>query len=252
MAQAKILGVLGFPIEHSQSPEIFNRFFKRESLKNWSYTKFSFEEINAFIEYLKFNKEIIGFNVTIPFKQDIIPFLTEIDENAIKIGAVNTVSVKRDNNGNTILKGYNTDYYGFKCSLNSLSRTPQNAIIMGTGGASKAVSAVLKDSKIPFVFLSRKPSKEDCISYSDFYDHIIKSNCLIINTTPIGMSGFPEKDIPLKLETLPNDCQVIDLIYNPNKTPLLYHCEKNGINCLNGSLMLEKQAEQAWEIFKSI
>ena len=252
MAQAKIIGVLGFPVEHSQSPQIFRSFFEQEGLSDWTYEKFSFENLSTFIEYVKFNKEITGFNVTIPHKQDILKYLHEIDPEALKIGAVNTVSVKRSQDGNIHLKGYNTDYYGFKSSLKSLPTMPENALIIGTGGASKAVSAVLKDMGIPFVFISRNPSQPNCISYSEFNLYITKPNTVLINTTPIGMSGFAEKQLPLSIESLPNDCQVIDLIYNPKKTMLLSVCEKKGINCLNGSLMLEKQAAMAWEIFKTI
>lgn len=251
MAEAKVIGVLGFPVNHSKSPEIFNGFFKSDGLTNWKYERFPFELIDDFIEHLEQRPEILGFNITIPHKTSIIPYLDYIDKTASKIGAVNTVSISRKTNNKLFLKGYNTDYYGFLCSLDALPIMPESAIVLGTGGASKAVCAVLSDKNIPWVTVSRNPQTNSQISYEEIDHYLKKNEPLIVNTTPVGMLGFPQKHIKIAIETLPNSSQIIDLVYNPVQTPLLIDCEEKGLTCMNGSLMLEKQAERAWEIFKS-
>ncbi len=251
MAQAKVIGVLGFPIEHSKSPNIFSRFFEIEGLSNWSYRKFSHETLPDFIEVLKLDTQITGFNVTIPHKEAILPYLHEVDAKAIRIGAVNTVTVKRNANGTLHLKGYNTDYYGFKISLETLPQKPKNALIFGTGGASKAVCAVLNDVNIPYKCISRKPKSADILSYNQIESVWNHPHTVLINTTPVGMSGFPQKEFPIPFDSLPSDLKVIDLVYNPPRTPLISVCEEKGLYCINGALMLQKQAEMAWEIFKN-
>lgn len=251
MAQAKVIGVLGFPIEHSKSPDIFSRFFKNEGLTNWSYRKFSHETLSDFIEVLKSDPQITGFNVTIPHKEAILPYLHEVDTKAQRIGAVNTVTVKRNTNGTLCLKGYNTDYHGFKISLETLPQKPKNALVLGTGGASKAVCAVLNDVNLPYKRVSRNPKSADILSYDQIESVWNHPHTVLINTTPVGMSGFPQKEFSLPLNSLPADLQVIDLVYNPPKTPLISVCEEKGLYCINGALMLQKQAEMAWEIFKN-
>jgi len=250
MAEAKVIGVLGFPVNHSQSPEIFGRFFEKEGFTDWIYEKFSFENLDDFIEYINQKQEIVGFNVTIPHKTSIIPYLDELDAAALKIGAVNTVKISRKPSGNISLKGYNTDYYGFKCSLEMLPVKPENAIVLGTGGASRAVCEVLQDLNISFVNVSRNPKIDSHITYGEIGFHLYKPKSLLINTTPVGMLGFPQENLNLPLQAFPMSFQIIDLIYNPNQTPLLTECKEKGLNCMNGSLMLQKQAERAWEILK--
>jgi len=251
MAQAKVIGVLGFPVEHSKSPNIFNHFFENEGVTNWSYMKFSYETLPDFIEVLKLDAQITGFNVTIPHKEAILSYLNEFDTKAQRIGAVNTVTIKRNTNGALHLKGYNTDYHGFKISLKTLPQTPENAIVLGTGGASKAVCAVLDDLNIPYKCVSRNPILAGILSYDQIETVWNHPHTVLINTTPVGMSGFPQKEFSLPFESLPMDLQVIDLVYNPQKTPLISVCEEKGLSCMNGALMLQKQAEMAWEILKN-
>lgn len=250
MAQAKILGVLGFPVEHSKSPDIFSRFFEKEGLRDWSYRKFSYETLSDFIDVLKLESPITGFNVTIPHKVSIMPHLDWIDVHAERIGAVNTVVIKRM--GITVqLHGYNTDYDGFLQSVHALPSRPKNAIILGTGGAAKAVVAVLSDLQIPFKRVSRNASAVNDLNYKDIKSALTVPNILLVNTTPVGMSGFPQEELDLPYGDFPNDMQVIDLIYNPTETALLQKCREKQLNCLNGALMLQKQAEKAWQIFKT-
>ena len=251
MAEAKVIGVLGFPVNHSQSPEIFEGFFQNEGLIDWKYERFPFERLDDFIKYLNQRPEILGFNVTIPHKAAIIPYLDDIDESASNIGEVNTLTVSRKTNNQLFLKGYNTDYYGFMCCLDALPFIPEYAIVLGTGGASKAVCAVLRDRNISFVTVSRTPQIGSQIAYEDVELSRKKTRPLIVNTTPVGMLGFPQKHINISIETFPNSAQIIDLVYNPVQTPLLSDCKEKGLTCMNGSLMLQKQAERAWEIFKS-
>ena len=250
MAEAKILGVLGFPVEHSQSPQIFSQFFLKESLQNWSYKRFGFPAVNDFVATIATQPELVGFNVTIPHKMSIMPHLDWIDIHAKRIGAVNTVAIKRL--GTTVqLHGYNTDYDGFLQSVHALPVLPKNAIILGTGGAAKAVAAVLQDLNIPFKRVSRKASAVNDLSYKDLPSALTVPNILLVNTTPVGMSGFPQQELDLPYSDFPNDMQVIDLIYNPIETVLLQKCREKQLTCLNGALMLQKQAEKAWQIFKT-
>lgn len=249
----KIIGVLGYPVAHSKSPDIFATFFQSEAkgISDWEYHKFAYEDISTFIKFLEQNNQIIGFNVTIPHKQNIIPYLDYIDENAQNIGAVNTVKVKR--NANKIsLSGYNTDYQGFLQSLNSLPYKPQYAVVLGTGGSSKAVVECLRNEQIPFVRVSRDPSKNNIpsIAYHEVSSHLNKPQCLLVNTTPVGMTGISERELPLPFDTFPPGLQVIDLVYTPPSTPLIEKCQQKGITCMNGWQMLQTQAEKAWEIFK--
>jgi shikimate dehydrogenase len=251
MASTKVIGVLGFPVEHSQSPEIFTTFFRQETVLNWSYRKFSYPKLSDFLDLLQSEADIKGFNVTIPHKETILSYLHEIDAKALKIGAVNTVTVTRNANGTLHLKGFNTDYYGFKISLETLPKKPENAIVLGSGGASKAVCAVLKDANIPFAQVSRNPQSQALISYTQLKEFWNHPNPVLINTTPVGMLGFPQKELPLDFSSFPETLQVIDLVYTPAQTPLLKVCEEKGLSCMNGALMLQKQAEMAWEIFKN-
>ncbi len=250
MAQAKILGVLGFPVEHSQSPQIFSQFFQKESLENWSYETFGFPTLNDFLKTISTQPELVGFNVTIPHKVCIMPHLDWIDVHAERIGAVNTVGIKRM--GTTVqLHGYNTDYEGFLQTVYALPVLPKNAIILGTGGAAKAVAAVLQDLNIQFKRVSRNTSAVNDLSYTDIKSALTVPNILLVNTTPVGMSGFPQQELDLPYSDFPNNLQVIDLIYNPTETALLQKCREKQLTCLNGALMLQKQAEKAWRIFKT-
>jgi shikimate dehydrogenase len=256
MAEQKVLGVLGFPVEHSKSPDLFQQLFRKSSLSNWDYQKFSFESLSDFFTFLQANTAVVGFNVTIPYKQTIMPFLHFIDPLASRIGAVNTVKLqyhdREDGTGTELhLSGFNTDYFGFFETVKSLPKMPKKALILGTGGASKAVICVLEDLQIPYTLFSRKPQNDQIQEYQNLGSYLNSTDLLVVNTTPVGMSGFAFTELPIAIDCFPIDTQVIDLIYNPPTTKLLEKCRAKGLTCVNGWHMLQKQAEKAWEIFKN-
>jgi shikimate dehydrogenase len=240
--QPFLLGLIGNPVEHSRSPQIFSRFFSSEGYLHGQYSLFPLDHINAVTSLIHSHPYLIGFNVTIPFKSDIIPLLTHISPQAKAIGAVNTVKIERIDN-QTKLYGHNTDYFGFEGSLNLLPQKPKQAIIIGTGGSSKAVSAVLTAHEIPFIYVSRSMG----LTLPD--QHFTET--LLVNCTPLGM--WPNTDAsPLhSLRKFDSSCSLIDLIYNPTTTELMAMAQAYGIKTMNGKYMLQIQAEKAWEIFKS-
>jgi shikimate dehydrogenase len=196
---------------------------------------------------LKDNPEIAGLNVTIPYKQEIIPYLNDLDSIAAQIGAVNTIKIEK----NGKLTGYNTDYYGFMESLKPyLQKQHTHALILGTGGASKAVAFALKKLDIPYKFVSRTPSPGNFI-YSDLNKEHLEHHKLIINCTPLGthpnISDYP----PIPTKYITKEHLVFDLIYNPPVSGLLKQALHHNAKVVNGQLMLELQAEKAWEIWNS-
>ncbi len=239
-------GLIGKNISYSFSKRYFIQKFKELGLDNYSYENYDFQNIEEFKSLISSNSNIKGCNVTIPYKESIIQFLNEIDSKAEKIGAVNTI--KFTNKG-TI--GYNTDAYGFQKSIEPhLKKHHTNALILGTGGASKAVKYVLEEMGIICVYVSRKPLKNQ-IGYTDLDEKIIKKHTVIINCTPLGT--YPnvnlKPDIPYLYITKSH--LLFDLIYNPNKTAFLSAGEEYGACICNGQDMLENQAEEAWRIWNS-
>jgi shikimate dehydrogenase len=239
--QPFLLGLIGNPVEHSRSPQIFSDFFSSEGYLHGQYSLFPLDHINAVTSLIHSQSNLIGFNVTIPFKTDIIPLLTHISPQARAIGAVNTVKITRSDDGFELF-GHNTDYFGFDETLSLLPQKPKQAVIIGTGGSSKAVSAVLTTHEIPFIYVSRSMG----LTLPD--QHFTQT--LLVNCTPVGM--WPNIDAsPLpSLAQFDSSCSLIDLVYNPEQTLIMQQCEKNGIFAMNGKLMLEIQAEKAWHIFK--
>ncbi|OFY50887.1 MAG: shikimate dehydrogenase [Bacteroidetes bacterium RBG_13_46_8] len=245
----KLYGLIGYPLSHSFSKRYFEEKFEKEDLADCRYENFplqSLEELDGLIES---KPELQGFNVTIPYKERILSRLDRTDENAFDIGAVNTVKIYRQQ-GKTILKGYNTDSHGFCASLlPSLNATITDALILGTGGASKAVAFVLKKLGISCLFVSRTPMRSDHISYADLCGPVLYHTQLIVNTTPVGT--YPDKeacpDIPYEFIT--GKHLLYDLIYNPPETKFLSRGRERGARVLNGLEMLRLQAEKAWEIW---
>jgi len=240
----KTFGLIGYPLEHSFSGKYFTEKFEKENIENCEYRLFPLENIQEF-ENLK-KQEIAGLNVTIPYKEQIIPFLDKLDEHAATIGAVNVVQFKE---GET--KGYNSDYYGFKNSLLKFLPTDFNskALILGTGGASKAIKKVLEDINIPFSVVSRKEGHD--LTYTDLNQNpeIIKENKLIINTTPLGTYPDIENKPSVPYTLLTEDHNLYDLVYNPAETAFMKAGKKQGAQVLNGLEMLIGQAEKSWEIW---
>ena len=249
MGQNFQVGLIGNPVAHSQSPKIFQKFFDNENLPNWDYNLFQLSHIDELPGLLNSNTNLVGFNVTVPFKQAIIPFLHSISDAAKAINAVNTVKVIRKN-GDIFLEGHNTDYFGFLETTKELPSKPQKAIILGNGGSANAVKAVLNNIGVPFVSVSRNPTVNQ-ISYGSLLDITFNDPTLIVQTTPVGMSPKVDVSPIFPFQNLNKNVMAIDLIYNPEETLFLKQFNNHGCFCLNGSLMLQKQADKAWTIFKN-
>jgi shikimate dehydrogenase len=245
----KQYGLIGHPLSHSFSKKYFIKKFKREKILDSTFELFDIEKIELFKEILINNPNLLGLSVTIPYKELIIPYLTEIDERAKEIGSVNSIFIDQTNNK---LKGYNTDYNGFKKSLKPfLEKNHDRALILGTGGVSKAVLYTLKELNIDCLFVSRNPKNNKEIAYNDINEYVIQHHQLIINTTPVGM--FPNiEDYPnIKYSYLTSNHLLYDLIYNPAETAFIKKGKEQGCTTLNGMEMLELQAEKSWEIWNS-
>lgn len=245
----KIYGLIGYPLTHSFSKKYFNEKFEKEGLIQCKYENFPIKSIDELSELIINNKEICGLNVTIPYKEKVIPFLDVIDDNARNIGAVNTIKITR-NGKKPVMSGFNTDAYGFEESLKPLiNNNVKNALILGTGGASKAVAYVLDKLNIRYFFVTRNPRSNNHFAYSDLNGKIINDCQLIINTSPVGM--FPDvnsyPDIPYVY--ISEKHILYDLIYNPPETLFLQRGKAIGAKTINGLPMLHLQAEKAWEIW---
>ena len=236
-------GLVGSSLTHSFSPKFFNEFFK----KNYIDAKYELYELKEIGEISKvFEKQPSGLNVTIPFKEVIMPFLDEIDDAAIKIGAVNTIAF----NGNLKL-GFNTDIIGFRQSIKPfLTNQHERALLIGTGGSAKAVSWTLKNIGLDVFFISRSPvGKTKTFGFDEINAEMIRACKLIINCTPIGMFPNTTQTINLPYTDLTSDHLVIDLIYNPAETNFLREAKKHGAVTLNGETMLHQQALASWKIW---
>ena len=240
-------GLLGKDISYSFSRKYFSEKFKKLGLTTLKYSNMDIPEIEEF-PFLLYHREheYRGINVTIPYKESVMRYLNEIDADAKKIGAVNTIKVLQ----NGELKGYNTDYYGFKKALKPLLKNQKyQALILGTGGASKAVAYALKKLDIPYKFVSRQAKNKFYLSYGSLDKTIINSHQIIINCTPLGT--FPDiKKYPLiPYQGITKNHILFDLIYNPAQTLFLKTGKLNGAKTINGLRMLELQAEKSWEIW---
>lgn len=250
-------GLIGFPLKHSFSTGFFTDKFRKENI-DAEYLNFEIEDILDIRRVILFNQRLKGLNVTIPYKEKVKPFLNKISAEAEKIGAVNVIKVIRKPGDMYFyeLTGYNTDYIGFKDSLTPLLKPGVNykALILGTGGASKAVSQALTDIDIEWSYVSRSKSKNNkgrVISYSELSQEIMHTHNIIINASPVGT--FPEiescPDIPYN--HLTPEHILYDLVYNPEETMFLRKGKEKGATTKNGLEMLELQALAAWEIWNS-
>jgi len=244
----KTYGLIGFPLSHSFSKKYFTEKFEQEGISDKQYELFPIEDVQSLTDLLTENETLHGLNVTIPHKVNVLPFLNEIEEAAEKIGAVNCICIRRFE-GETYLKGFNTDAYGFEESLKPLlTAHHEKALVFGNGGAAKAVKYVLEKLNISYQVVVRNPA-EGTILYSDITDEILSSHKLLINTTPLGMSPninlFPE----INYSRLTNHHLAYDLVYNPLETLFLTKAAARGAQIKNGLEMLYKQAEKAWAIW---
>jgi len=243
-------GLIGFPLEHSFSKGYFSEKFKISGISDCRYDNYPLDDINKLNNLIEENSDLLGLNVTIPHKQSVIPLLDEIDKEASEIGAVNTIKIYRRNK--VILKGYNTDVYGFeKPLLKVLKKDHKMALILGTGGASKAVAYILKKHSIDYKYVSRKPKNKEILSYGDVSKDIIARIDIIVNTSPLGMYPNPDEKPDIPYDSINENHILYDLIYNPEKTLFLAEGERKHATTINGLPMLHLQAEKAWEIWNS-
>ncbi len=244
----KKFGLIGLTVSHSFSKNYFDEKFFREGLRDYHYDLYELKEIKDLKQLMKDNPEMCGLNVTIPYKEDVLSFIDVIDESVKKIGAANVIKIKDGK-----LHGFNTDSIAFKETLTKWFPKPKNssAIVLGTGGSSKAVQQALRELKINFKLVSREKKKAD-YTYEELKvsDGLSKCN-LVINTTPLGMSPKTNEFPPISYEQLTANHFVYDLIYNPARTQFLQKAEMKGATFKNGLEMLHIQAEKAWAIWNS-
>jgi shikimate dehydrogenase len=241
----KRYGLLGKNISYSFSKGYFNDKFKNENFSSCSYENFDIQEIAAFTQITKDKAYIKGLNVTIPYKEAVIPFLDKLSKKAVKIGAVNTIKVTKKGK----LKGYNTDYYGFKKALEPLLHSHhKKALVLGTGGASKGVAFALDELGVLYTFVSRE-AKENAITYSQINAATFSNYQIIINASPVGTSPNVDAFPLLPYEYFTQQHIAFDLIYNPAETQFLKKAKEKGAQIKNGLDMLIFQAEKAWEIW---
>lgn len=248
----KTFGLIGHRLGYSFSRNFFTEKFAKENLLEHEYVNFELDSIDEFPGIFNGDKNICGLNCTIPYKQQIMQFLDEIDPEAAQIGAVNTVKIT-SKDGKRHLKGFNTDIYGFENSLRPmLGAKHKKALILGTGGASKAIKHILNKLQIEFVSASIEEELfEKEIRYSQITDELLKEYLIIIQATPLGT--FPNvdncPDIPY--QSITADHVLFDLVYNPEETLFLKKGKAQGAKTKNGLEMLHLQAIRAWEIWNA-
>jgi shikimate dehydrogenase len=240
------LGLLGKNIAYSFSRTYFKKKFEDEHIENTSYENFDIDNIDLFSSIIKNTKDLKGLNVTIPYKQQVMPYLDKINKKAKAIGAVNTIRITKKGK----LVGYNTDCYGFKNAIKpAIKKHHKKALILGTGGASKAIAYTLKDMGISYAYVSRNLSEGIQFSYDTLTPEDIKNYQIIINCTPLGTFPNVEECPNIPYQAINKNHVLFDLIYNPEETKFLKQGKKNQATTLNGLNMLILQAEKAWSIW---
>jgi shikimate dehydrogenase len=243
----RTFGLIGFPLEHSFSKRYFHKKFKKEGINNTVYENFPLDNIQDFPSLISENRQLCGLNVTIPYKESVIPFLNKVEKEAENIGAVNTIKIIR-NSGFVSLVGFNSDIFGFRKSLLDFwDKKKTKALVLGSGGASKAVLFVLQELGIETHIASRK--KKGMISYNEIDHGFVEEHKLIINTTPVGMFPHTDECPEISYDAVSEEHFLFDLIYNPEETMFLKIGRKKGAHTQNGLQMLIEQAEQSWKIW---
>ena len=241
-------GLIGYPLSHSFSQKFFTDKFREEGIADCIYENFPLENIDALRSVLENHADLVGINVTIPYKEKVIPYLHHQNDVVKQIGACNCIKIV-----NGELYGYNTDVTGFEQSLRPLLETHHNkALVLGTGGAAKTIHFVLDKLGIHFLEVSRQPFSGRQISYEQITADVLESHTLIINTTPLGMYPKVEECPPIPYHLLTSRHYLFDLVYNPAKTLFLQQGEAEGAVIKNGSDMLVIQAEESWKIWNSV
>lgn len=247
-------GLIGYPLSHSFSKKYFTEKFEKEQIADCEYELFPIASIDQLPQLLTDHPTLRGLNVTIPYKQSVIPFLDELDETAKSVGAVNCIKIVRTGN-TTKLTGYNTDVFGFRQSVKPFIEIQhERALILGTGGASKAVHHVLKEIGIDCFFVTRERSgtqqpAPNIFTYEELNENMINAFKLIVNTTPAGM--FPDVNAApaIPYQYIRPGHLLYDLVYNPAETEFLTRGKAQGAATVNGLSMLHQQAEEAWRIW---
>jgi shikimate dehydrogenase len=248
MAKKRLFGLIGYPLSHSFSKKYFTEKFAREGIEDAYYELFPIEHIEALPELIKAHPNLVGLNVTIPYKQAVIPYMQELGPGAKAVAAVNTIKVTKEG-----LFGFNSDVYGFEQSLlqafNAMESQPEAALILGTGGAAKAVAFVLEKLNIPAQYVSRS-AHPGRLSYEHLDQTIMNAYPLIINTTPLGMSPNVDTFPPIPYQFAGSKHLFFDLVYNPEETVFLKKGASQGSKVQNGLEMLYGQAEKSWQFWQ--
>lgn len=238
----KSYGLVGRTLGYSFSKTFFEEYFKKNAI-DAAFNNFEIERIEEITEV--FEKNLSGLTITIPYKEAMIPYLDSLSVEAKEIGAVNVIQFK---NGKKI--GHNTDAFGFQQSIKPfLTNKHERALILGTGGASKAVAYVFRSIGIEVIYCSRDPKNKNEFPYSAINNHMLNACKVIVNCTPVGTYPDVDEFIGLPFEYLTEEHLVVDLVYNPPKTEFLKRAEQAGASILNGESMLKEQALQAWKIW---
>lgn len=243
----KIFGLIGYPLTHSFSKKYFTEKFEKLGLTDCSYELFPIEQIEDLPQFIANNPNLVGLNVTIPYKEAVLPYLTGLDVTAKAVEAINTILIKGGE-----FTGYNTDVIGFSQSIKPLLH-PQHerALILGTGGAAKAVAHVLKGLGIQYYFVSReKKNSPNSLTYSELNQAVFNACKLIVNATPVGMYPNIDNASALPYEFFTAEHLAYDLVYNPTDTRFMQLAAQQGAHAVNGLNMLYSQAEAAWKIWE--
>lgn len=239
-------GLIGLPLTHSFSKQFFTEKFEKEQITDCQYENYPLEKIEDLPALLAANRDIVGLNVTIPYKREVIPFLTDVAPAVKKTGACNCIRIDGKKR-----VGYNTDVIGFHLSLMPHLRVQhQRALILGTGGASAAVEFVLEQIAMPYMLVSRNPGTNS-IGYDQINEDLMESHTLIVNTTPLGTFPAVETYPPIPYEYVTDQHFLYDMVYNPAETIFLQRGREKGATVLNGMDMLIGQANASWDIWKS-
>lgn len=241
----RVFGLIGYPLGHSFSGKYFSEKFKREGITDCEYRLFPIPQISRLPEIIHSTPELRGLNVTIPYKEQVLAFVNTLDPIVSEVGACNCLKIE-----GSVIKGFNTDVAGFRESLQEkLKPHHDRALVLGTGGASKAVAYVLKQSGIPFTMVSRTPGPGQ-VSYASLTREDIRHHPLIINTTPLGTAPDVDHCPDIPYNAIGNEHYLFDLVYNPSITQFLKNGLAHGAAVKNGSDMLAIQAEESWKIWE--
>lgn len=247
----KLYGLIGYPLTHSWSKNYFTEKFARENITRCSYNTYPLSDLKQLPQLIAYTPALMGLNVTIPYKEQVMDYLDDVSPEATKIGAVNTIKIIRGGKG-VILEGHNTDVTGFEKSFNKYGLViPSRALILGTGGASKAVEWVLKKYGCEVVFATRDKQQTNHKSYDELADMSLQDFPLIVNTTPLGMHPDTSTCPDLPYHTLLPGQILFDLVYNPEQTLFMQKGKLQGCTTVNGLYMLQQQAEAAWSVWNS-